>query len=234
MNDRTEFLHPDYEPGEFDQVERQLRQALARDAEQVRPSKRLDTILHEAHEVGPVTATGGSGTRRWLMPLAAAAAVAAIIGGVWWSGQDDRPTVTPPQTNGPTQSLAVGPDVDRLADRLPDHERAGRDDSRCPCRSTSSARSVATRTSTSCSASSSVRTCPPAPPRPTKAKAALVLAINAQPYSNTDGYLQPWSGQTIGDVRNPSFSATRTEPTFSGRISQITLIDVGVRERPVA
>ena len=33
-----------------------------------------------------------------------------------------------------------------------------------------------------------------------KAKAALVLAINAQPYSNTDGYLQPWSGQTIGDV----------------------------------
>jgi hypothetical protein len=34
-----------------------------------------------------------------------------------------------------------------------------------------------------------------------KAKAALVLAINAQPYSNTDGYLQPWSGQTIGDVQ---------------------------------
>ena len=33
-----------------------------------------------------------------------------------------------------------------------------------------------------------------------KAKAALVLAINAQPYSNTDGYLQPWSGQTVGDV----------------------------------
>ena len=27
-----------------------------------------------------------------------------------------------------------------------------------------------------------------------------MLAINAQPYSNTDGYLQPWSGQTIGDV----------------------------------
>jgi hypothetical protein len=33
-----------------------------------------------------------------------------------------------------------------------------------------------------------------------KAKAALVLAINAQPYSNTDGYLQPWSGQAIDDV----------------------------------
>jgi hypothetical protein len=34
-----------------------------------------------------------------------------------------------------------------------------------------------------------------------KAKAALILAINAQPYSNTDGDLQPWSGQTIGDVQ---------------------------------
>ena len=31
------------------------------------------------------------------------------------------------------------------------------------------------------------------PPR--RRKAALGLAINAQPYSNTDGYLQPWSGR---------------------------------------
>ena len=133
MNDRTEFLHPDYEPGEFDQVERQLRQALGREAEQVRPSSRLDTILHEAHELGPVTATGGSGARRWLMPLAAAAAVAAIIGGVWWSGQDDRPTVTPPQTNGPTQSPS--PSVPTSTDsptELPHHERAGRDDAGVP------------------------------------------------------------------------------------------------------
>jgi hypothetical protein len=107
MSDRTDFLHPDYEPGEFDQVERRLRQALARDAEQVRPSNRLDTILHEAREVGPVTATGGSGTRHWVLPLAAAAAVAAIIGGVWWSGQDDGSTVTPPATHGPSVSSSV-------------------------------------------------------------------------------------------------------------------------------
>src|SRR5689334_14877794 len=104
MSDRGDFLHPDYEPGEFDQVERRLRQALARDAEQVRPSHRLAPILHEAHELGPVTATGGSGTRRWVLPLAAAAAVAAIIGGVWWSGQDDRSSVTPPATHGPSLS----------------------------------------------------------------------------------------------------------------------------------
>jgi hypothetical protein len=110
MSDRTDFLHPDYEPDEFDQVERRLRQALARDAEQVRPADRLDTILHEAHEAGPVTVTGGSGARRWVMPLAADAAVAAIIGGVWWSGHDERSTVTPPATRPSVSSSApTGP-----------------------------------------------------------------------------------------------------------------------------
>jgi hypothetical protein len=200
MSDRTDFLHPDYEPGEFDQVERRLRQALASDVQQVHPSHRLDAILHEAHEAGPLTATGGSGARRWLMPLAAAAAVAAIIGGVWWSGQDDGPTITPPQTSGPS---ATGPATSGTPTTAP---------------------------TTSASTSGPVATQPVSLPvyflgpigddKPTyrlfrdfirselpadataaeKAKAALVLAINAQPYSNTDGYLQPWSGQTIGDV----------------------------------
>jgi hypothetical protein len=201
MSDRTDFLHPDYEPGEFDQVERRLRQALARDAQQVHPSHRLDTILHEAHEAGPVTATGGSGARRWMMPLAAAAAVAAIIGGVWWSGQDDRTGVTPP--------VNTGPSVVPTATDLP----------------TTAPTSPPTSSSTGPVSTESVSlpvyfVGPIGDAEPTyklfrdfirgelptnatpveKAKAALVLAINAQPYSNTDGYLQPWSGQTIGDV----------------------------------
>jgi hypothetical protein len=41
-------------------------------------------------------------------------------------------------------------------------------------------------------------------PRPVtdhaRAKAALDLAMNAQPYSNTDGYLQPWSGTKVLSV----------------------------------
>ncbi len=206
MSDRTDFLHPDYEPGEFDQVERHLRQALARDAQQVHPSSRLDTILHEAHEAGPVTATGGSGARRWVLPLAAAAAVAAIIGGVWWSGQDDRGGATPPVNPGPS----VGPSV--TATDLP----------------TTAPTSPATATSSTAGPGATTRTVslpvyfvgPVGDDKPTyklfrnfirdelsadptpdeKVKAALVLAINAQPYSNTDGYLQPWSDQTIGDV----------------------------------
>ena len=196
MSDRMDFLHPDYEPGEFDQVERRLRQALAHDAEQVRPSNRLETILHEAHEVGPVTATGGSGTRRWVMPLAAAAAVAAIIGGVWWSGQEDRSSVTPPATNAPslsptpstvptTSSPTTSSPVATESVSLPVYfvgPVGGADDKYKLFREF-------------------IRQELPTGATPAeKAKAALVLAINAQPYSNTDGYLQPWSGQTIGDV----------------------------------
>ncbi len=203
MSDRTDFLNPDYEPGEFEQVERQLRQALARDVQQVHPSHRLDAILHEAHEAGPVTATGGSGARRWMMPLAAAAAVAAIIGGAWWSGQDDTGGVTPPVNTGPS----VVPS--ETATDLP---------------------TTAPPTATSTATGGPVTTSPVSLPvyfvgpigddKPTyklfrdfigselptdatpadKVKAALALAINAQPYSNTDGYLQPWSGQRIGDV----------------------------------
>jgi len=126
--------------------------------------------------------------------------VAAIIGCVWWSGQDDRPTVTPPQTNGPTQSSAP---------------------STVPTTGTSTG-SPSTTTPAGTAAVALpvyflgpvggdnpaaklfreyVRRDLPAGATPAeKAKAALVLAINAQPYSNTDGYLQPWSGQTIGDV----------------------------------
>jgi hypothetical protein len=207
MSDRTDFLHPDYEPGEFDQVERHLRQALARDVQQVHPSHRLDTILHEAHEAGPVTATGGSGPRRWMMPLAAAAAVAAIIGGVWWSGQDDRGGVTPPVSPGPSVvPTQTSTDLPTTAPTSPALTATG----------SATGGPVTTRLvslpvyfvgpigddkPTYKLFREFVRGELPTDATPAeKAKAALVLAINAQPYSNTDGYLQPWSGQTIGNV----------------------------------
>ena len=82
MSDRTDFLHPDFEPGEFDRVERQLRHALTTEAERIRPGDRLDTILHTAHEA-ETAGSGTGGPRRWLVPVAAAAAVAAIAGGMW-------------------------------------------------------------------------------------------------------------------------------------------------------
>jgi hypothetical protein len=207
MSDRTDFLHPDYEPGEFDQVERRLRQALTRDAQLVRPSQRLDTILHEANEAGPVTATGGSGARRWVMPLAAAAAVAAIIGGVWWSGHDDTGGgVTPPANTGPSVvPSATATDLPTTAPTSPQSTATS------PTGGPVTTRTVSlpvyfvgpigdTKPTYKLFRDFIRGELPADATAAQKAKAALVLAINAQPYSNTDGYLQPWSGQAIDDV----------------------------------
>jgi hypothetical protein len=207
MSDRNDFLHPDFEPGEFDRVERQLRQALATDARRVQPPERLDAILGAAHDAGPATGGVGHGSRRWLVPVAAAAAVAAVIGGVWAANHTDSDRqVTPPMTNTTTAPVTPTPS---------------------PTTSSASSSSTAPTTTGPAPAQTQPATLPvyfvgpigdskptsklfrefvrsqvPADPTPTqKAKAALVLAIDAQPYSNTEGYLQPWSGQTIGDVQ---------------------------------
>ena len=136
-----------------------------------------------------------------------AAAVAAIIGGVWWSGQDDTSGLTPPAHTGPSVVPSeTATDLPTTAPSSP------------PSTATSSATggSVTTRQvslpvyfvgpigdakPTYKLFREFIRDDLPSDASPAeKAKAALVLAINAQPYSNTDGYLQPWSGQTIGDV----------------------------------
>ena len=205
MTDRSDFLHPDFEPGEFDQVERQLRQALATEVRRVQPPDRLGAILGAAHDAGPASGGGAHGARRWLVPVAAAAAVAAVIGGVWAAGHGDGDRqVTPPMTNT-TAPTTPTPSAT----------------------SSSGPTSPTTSATTSAPAQTQAATLPvyfvgpigdskptyklfrefvhgtvPTGPTPSeKAKAALALALDAQPYSNTDGYLQPWSGQAIRDVR---------------------------------
>jgi hypothetical protein len=211
VNDRTDFLHPDYEPGEFDRVERELRRALAEESSRITPGNRLNGILHEAHEAGPIGARGGSRARRWLMPLAAAAAVAAIAGGVWFSNQDDAVTPSPP-AHTPT-ATQPSPSLTSPPTSPP---------SSAPSQTPTSSAPSSTGPVTTQAVSLPVYFVGPVgdakptyklfreyvrasvPKTPTDdelAKAALTLAVNAQPYSNTDGYLQPWSGQTIGDVR---------------------------------
>ena len=52
MSDRHDptgdFMNPDYEPGEFDLVERRLRRTLHQEAERMEPTDRLDDILAAA------------------------------------------------------------------------------------------------------------------------------------------------------------------------------------------
>ena len=220
MNDRTEFLHPDFEPGEFDRVERELRLSLDQEAARITPTDRLDSILHEAHTAGPLTATGRTGLRRWLAPVAAAAVVAAIAGGVLLSNQD--PAVTPgPPAGSPSATVpsATLPSPSGTAsapsatDQPTTAPSTGSDPSATPSTASPSGAvapvalpvyfvgPIGDTKPTYKLFREFIRSELPTDATPAdKAKAALALAMNAQPYSNTDGYLQPWSGQRIVDV----------------------------------
>jgi hypothetical protein len=107
-NDQPEFLHPDYEPGEFDRVERQLRHALAVEANRIHPADRLDEVLRTAHEAGP--ASDGVQPRRWLGPVSIAATVALIAGGAWAATHrsGDQLVPSPPASSGPGPSATGG------------------------------------------------------------------------------------------------------------------------------
>ncbi len=206
MNDRVEFMDPEFEPGEFERIERRLRGDLATEASRIHPSDRLETILAGANAAG---AGGpdpgrGSGPRRWLVPLAAAAAVAVIAGTVWATNQEPTQVPSPPAGT----STAPSPTHQPTSDGVP----------------TTPAPTTPPPTTTAPPARQTLTlpvyyVGPIGDDKPTyklfreflrgevsgsgdaaKAKAALMLAVNAQPFSNTDGYLQPWSGQTIGNV----------------------------------
>jgi hypothetical protein len=197
MNDRPEFLHPDYEPGEFDGVERQLRQALTMQAQRIHPHDRLANVLRVAHEEGPTSE--GTRQRRWLVPVAAAATVALIAGGAWAAthGDDNQLVPTPPASSGPPTTggaTTPAPSATRTSPTQPPVAGASSlpvyfVGPVAPGKRTYKLFREFLRDGVSSAASPAER-----------AKASLVLAINAQAYSGTDGYLQPWAGQTIGEV----------------------------------
>lgn len=90
-------------------TERELREALAARARDIRPPDRLDAILWEASEPLPTSARG-----RWLTGLGVAAAAAAIAGAVWTArpAPDDgpiRPAGTPSATTPNEPSLDPSP-----------------------------------------------------------------------------------------------------------------------------
>lgn len=212
MNERNqpEFLDPHFEPGEFDRVERELRQVLTREAARFTPSDRLDDILHEARAAGPAR---DQSPRRWLVPVAAAATVAVIGGGVWAATQGDSPDPTPPAgTSTPSVTPPDSPTVPQTSGPGP----------------SATATDLPTTAGTTAVSLPVYFVGPIGDDKPTyklfrefvgaqlptgaspeeRAKAALVTAVNAQPWSNTAGYLQPWSGQTIGAVSVTSASIT--------------------------
>lgn len=224
MTHRTDPTSPD--PGELELVERRLRRALHQEAQLMRPTDRLDDILAGADSDGPANRGRRPGPPRWLAPLSAAAAVAVIAGTVYVVTRDDR-TSAPPAASTSTHSSSA------------------------PSVSPSSEPSAATSTSPSSVPAGQPALLPvyfvgpvggdrpvfrlfreflpgTVPANATdddKAKAALDLAMNAQPFSNTDGYLQPWSGTAIEGV------------TVTPKLITVTLSNAGspgVKDKEVA
>lgn len=188
--------------------ERQLRESLRRDAARISPRDRREEILAMAHD----RTTTDEPSRRWLMPVAAAASV-ALIGAIAWGAvnsggsQDTNPAGSASSstvgqgTPGPTPNAspsAASPSAAATQVALPAYFVGAN--------SEGGDRFGLYR--------EFVRTALPAEATPAeKAKAAVAVAINAQPFTNLEPYVQPWSGTTVEDVR---FTSSLITITLSG------------------
>jgi len=194
--------------------ERQLRESLHRDAERISPRDRRMEILAMVHDETQVAEP----RRRWLIPVGAAASV-ALIGAIVWGvsntggSQQVTPAATSSSTTAPPSSATVP---------VPN-----------PSPPATAATTQVALPAYFVGANSGtgdrfglyrefVRTAVPAGATPAqKAKAAVEVAMNAQPFSNYEPYIQPWSGTSVQNL-----TATRLDDTL-GRLITITLSGSG-------
>jgi len=183
-------------------LERQLRESLRRDADRITPRDRRAEIMAMAHDDTRVAGPA----RRWLIPVAAAASVALIGGAIVFgvSNAGDGLQTPPAATSSPTPSSSV---------KVPGPN---------PSTSASAATTQVALPAYFVGANSGagdrfglyrefVRT--PVPVGATasqKAKAAVEVAMNAQPFTNYEPYIQPWSGTSVQDVTSSPSQITIT------------------------
>jgi len=196
-------------------IERRLRESLRRDAERISPRERRTEILAMAHEQTDVTEP----TRRWLIPVAAAASVALIAVVAWGvtntgSSQQTAPAApSTSSTTGATASASTDVTVATTQVALPAYfvgANSGTGDRYGLYREF-------------------VRTAVPVGATPSqKAKAAVAVAMNAQPFTNFEPYVQPWSGTKVNDVTvTPSLiTITLSGPGASGFTPEQTRLAV--------
>ena len=174
-----------------DDLERQLRHALQADADRIHPADRWEAIHSMSQQQRPSSA----GHPRWLAPVAAAAAVAVIAGGAWaltrgGGSTQGAPAATSSSATTATSSPTSSPTTARGAVAtagmaLPAYfvgPNGGNGDRWALYREFLPSQLPGDAGDSE------------------KAKAAVALAMNAEPFSNTDGYLQPWSGTQVTDV----------------------------------
>lgn len=164
-------------------VVRQLRESLRRHAGRITPRERRTEILAMVQEQTETSEP----RRRWLIPVAAAASV-ALIGAIAWgvAGTGNQP-VTPAATStasttGTATSNATGATTQVALPAYFVGANSGTGDTFGLYREF-------------------VATAVPVGATPAqKAKAAVAVAMNAQPFTNFEPYVQPWSGTKVNDV----------------------------------
>jgi len=194
-----------------DDLERRLRQALHREAERITPHERRTEILAMAND----DTETAQNPRRWLIPVAAAASVALIGVAIWGvsnsgGNQQAAPATTHPVTS--TTTPAAGPSTAMVPVPVPSPAPTG---ATTPV--TLPAYFVGATTATGAPYGlyrEFVRTAVPVGATAAqKAEAAVAVAMNAQPFTNYEPYVQPWSGTSVKDVA----------VTTDGRISDATI-----------
>ena len=201
-----DFADHDVEPGEFDLVERHLRRDLHSEALRIEPGERLDAILSGAHSDAASTPPQ-SGFRRWLAPVAAAAAVAVVAGGAWLATRDNGTPAAPAASTSTSPVPSTTPRSSAPTTRTPSSTK--------PPVGTALALPAYFVGATGDDGGFGlyrefIRASVPAMTDDAKALAAVALAMDAQPFSSTAGYLQPW-----GSSRVQAVSVTRTRITVA-------------------
>jgi Immunoglobulin-like domain of bacterial spore germination len=181
-----------------DDLENRLREGLHREAERIHPRERRTEILAMIHDETQVVEPG----RRWFIPAAAAMSV-ALIGAIVWgvsnggADQQARPAAT--STSETDQSSNSAVPVPNPSPASPDAAAAGATTQvALPAYFVGSSSATGERFGLY---REFVRTAVPRGATPAqKAKAAVAVAMNAQPFTNLEPYVQPWSGTTVKGV----------------------------------
>jgi len=194
--------------------ERQLRESLHRDAERISPRDRRTEILAMVHDDTQIAQPA----RRRFIPFAAAASVALIGAIVWGVSNTGGGQPVPPAASSSSSSSSSSPS------------------SSSPSGATSQVALPAYFVGASSPTGDRfglyrefVKTAVPVGATPAqKAKAAVAVAMNAQPFTNFEPYIQPWSGQSVKDVTmTPSLiTITVSGSSASGFTSEQTKLAV--------
>jgi hypothetical protein len=227
-----------------DDLERRLREGLHREAERITPSERRAEILAMAHNEAQHDERGlGEPSRRWLVPVSAAASV-ALIGAVVWgvsnSGGSQQAAPAAPTTSATAPPVAgkvptkaapkTAPSAAPNKGPAPATVRPPVPAVKPPAAGSSNGLQSGATTQVALPAyfvgSNSaagtrfglyrefVGTAVPVGATPAqKAKAAVAVAMNAQRFSNIEPYIQPWSGTS---VTNLTVTPSRITITLSG------------------